>query len=150
MPSSPEGGEALNAAARVPQNTADKWGSQALRIATSVNRNGFTGASQRGDGPVINEEDIDQVIQLKTIVNQMKYDKEHLRLKAGSTVKIVFSNPDHMQHNLLILAPGSLQTVGTAADELATTPTAGDKRSEERRVGKECGSTISSRWSQYN
>src|SRR3546814_1946912 len=75
MPSSPEGGEALNAAARVPQNTADKWVSHALRIATSVNRNGFTGASQRGDGPVINEEDIDQVIQLKTIVNQMKYDR---------------------------------------------------------------------------
>src|SRR3546814_7848564 len=97
MPSSPEGGEALNAAARVPQNTADKWVSHALRIATSVNRNGFTGASQRGDGPVINEEDIDQVIQLKTIVNKMKYDKEHLRLKAGRTVKIVFSNPDHMR-----------------------------------------------------
>src|SRR3546814_16112418 len=57
----------------------------------------------------------------------MKYDKEHLRLKAGSTVKIVFSNPDHMQHNLLILAPGSLQKVGAAADKLATNPKAGDK-----------------------
>ncbi|HYH55851.1 MAG TPA: plastocyanin/azurin family copper-binding protein, partial [Anseongella sp.] len=64
----------------------------------------------------------DQVIQLGAVVNEMKYDKELLQLKAGSTVKIVFTNSDHMLHNLLILRPGSMEKVGAAADQLAQDP----------------------------
>lgn len=70
----------------------------------------------------VSAEEADQVINLSTIVNEMKYDKTELTLKAGSTVKIVFTNPDHMQHNLLILEPGSLEKVGAAADKLALDP----------------------------
>lgn len=68
--------------------------------------------------------EVDQVIELGTVINQMKYDKELLTLKAGSTVKIVFTNTDHMQHNLLILQPGSLEKVGAAADKMAQDPAA--------------------------
>lgn len=64
----------------------------------------------------------DQVIVLKTIPHEMKYDKTTLTAKAGSVVEIVFTNPDFMQHNLLILRPGTMKKVGTAADALAQAP----------------------------
>ncbi len=62
------------------------------------------------------------VINLKTIQNQMKYDLSEIVVKAGSTISIVFENNDFMQHNLLILQPGSLEKVGAAADKLAQDP----------------------------
>jgi azurin len=64
----------------------------------------------------------DQVIVLKTIPHEMKFDQPKLTVKAGSIVEIVMTNVDFMQHNLLILSPGSMQSVGDAADKLAQTP----------------------------
>ncbi len=61
-------------------------------------------------------------ITLKVIVGEMKFDKELLTVKAGTQVKINLENPDFMQHNLLILSPGSLEKVGAAADEMAKLP----------------------------
>ena len=62
----------------------------------------------------------DKEIKIKTVINKMEYDVKSFSVKAGSTLKIVFENPDHMQHNILILKQGSLERVGKAADELAT------------------------------
>ncbi len=64
----------------------------------------------------------DQVIVIKTIPHEMKYDKTAITAKAGAVVEIIFNNPDFMQHNLLILRPGSMSKVGKAADALAQTP----------------------------
>lgn len=66
--------------------------------------------------------DADEVITIKSIVGEMKYDKPALSVKAGTTLKLIFDNPDHMQHNLLILKPGTMERVGQAADELAKQP----------------------------
>ncbi len=66
----------------------------------------------------------DEEITIKAIIGEMKYDITHFTAKAGQTLKIVFENPDHMQHNLLIVKPGTLESVGTAADELAKQPNA--------------------------
>ena len=63
-----------------------------------------------------------QVVQIKTVKNAMKYDISEFVVEAGKPVKIVFENPDFMQHNLLIVQIGSLETVGAAADQLATDP----------------------------
>ena len=60
------------------------------------------------------------VIQLKVIKNQMKYDLKEFTVEARKPVEIVFENPDFMQHNLIIGQVGSLQTIGKAADKLAT------------------------------
>jgi putative membrane-bound dehydrogenase-like protein len=67
------------------------------------------------------------VITMKTIQNEMKYDLTEFEVKAGETVTIVFENNDFMQHNLLILAEGSIEKVGEAADKLAQDPNAANR-----------------------
>jgi putative membrane-bound dehydrogenase-like protein len=67
----------------------------------------------------------DQVVVIKPVQNAMKYDKTSITVKAGTVVEIVFDNVDFMQHNLLILQPGSMEKVGAAADELAQKPEGG-------------------------
>ncbi len=64
----------------------------------------------------------DQVIVLKTIQHEMKFAKEELRAKAGSVVELVLDNIDFMQHNFLLLAPGTTEKVGLAADKMAESP----------------------------
>ncbi len=66
-------------------------------------------------------------INISVIKNEMKYDIKSFTVTAGETVEITFSNPDFMQHNLLIIEPGTLETVGMAADELARSPQGADK-----------------------
>ncbi len=67
------------------------------------------------------------VITIKTVPNQMKYDLTEIVVEAGKTVRILFENPDFMQHNLLILQQGTLQEVGAAADKLAADPKGAEK-----------------------
>ncbi len=64
-------------------------------------------------------EDVDQVIVLNTLKDVMKYDKELITAKAGSTIQIVLNNPDFMQHNLVLVQPGTKEKVGAEADKLA-------------------------------
>lgn len=65
---------------------------------------------------------IDKVIVLNVVKDVMKYDKELITAKAGTTIQIVLNNPDFMQHNLLVLKPGSLEKVGAEADKMVTDP----------------------------
>lgn len=67
------------------------------------------------------------VINIKTLKNEMKYDLTEFTVKAGQKIEIVFENPDFMQHNLLIVAQGAMETVGKAADKLASDPTGAEK-----------------------
>ncbi|MBW7890300.1 MAG: ThuA domain-containing protein [Chitinophagaceae bacterium] len=64
----------------------------------------------------------DQTIVLKTVQHEMKFAKEELRVKAGIVLELVLDNIDFMQHNFLLLAPGSMDKVGEAADKLAESP----------------------------
>jgi len=68
------------------------------------------------------KEKIDKVIVLKVVKDVMKYDNQLLTAKAGSTIQIIFENPDFMQHNLLLIKPNTLNKVGAAADKLAQEP----------------------------
>ena len=61
-------------------------------------------------------------ITIRVVQNVMKFDKTLISVKAGQKVIINFENPDFMQHNFLILMPGTLQKVGEAADALARDP----------------------------
>ena len=69
----------------------------------------------------------DQIITMRTIPDQMKYDLESFTVVAGSRIKIIFENNDGMQHNLLLGSPGSLEMIGKAADNMAQSQTGSDK-----------------------
>jgi len=68
-------------------------------------------------------QEIDKEIVINTVPG-MKYDKELIEIPAGSKVKLTLNNPDDMQHNLLIVEPGELATVGKLAADLGLEGTA--------------------------
>jgi len=76
-----------------------------------------TTATARGDATVI---------RIRSIKNEMKYDVTSFEVEAGKRVEIIFENPDFMQHNLVIVAMGALETLGKAADKLASDPRGAD------------------------
>lgn len=59
------------------------------------------------------------VIELGTVPAKMVFDKTSISIKAGAAITLVFENPDGMPHNIVIVKPGTLQKVGTAADAMA-------------------------------
>ena len=73
------------------------------------------------------EGDADQVITIRTIKSEMKYDISEFTVKAGETIELVFENNDFMQHNLLVLAKGSKEMVGAAADKMAQDPNGAER-----------------------
>ncbi len=68
-----------------------------------------------------------QVIHLKAIREEMKFDKQEITVKAGQPVEIVFENPDAMQHNIVVGKIKSLDIIGKAADEMITARDAAEK-----------------------
>jgi putative membrane-bound dehydrogenase-like protein len=67
------------------------------------------------------------VIKMSVVKDVMQFDKKLITVKAGQKVRIELENPDGMQHNMLIIKPGSLQKVGNAADEMLRDPQAAQK-----------------------
>lgn len=117
--------QAILEASQVEGNKNDKWISDALTIAETLNKE-FVSLVQKNltesqDNEEKNEEKaVDETIKINVIVGEMKYDKTKFSVKAGTRVKIILDNPDFMQHNLLIIKPGTLEQVGKAADQIAT------------------------------
>jgi azurin len=64
----------------------------------------------------------DVVLRLNVLPGQMKFDAETLTVAPGQLVEIVLANPDGMQHNFVLGAQGSLESIGAAADVLARAP----------------------------
>jgi putative membrane-bound dehydrogenase-like protein len=60
----------------------------------------------------------DAVLRLGVVPDQMKFDRIELAATAGQLVDLVFTNADVMPHNVLLGMPGSLDTIGAAADAL--------------------------------
>lgn len=67
------------------------------------------------------------IIVIKSVKEEMKYDKKEFTVKAGTKVELVFENPDAMQHNLVIGKPKSLEIIGKAANKMITQKDALDK-----------------------
>ncbi|HTE33979.1 MAG TPA: plastocyanin/azurin family copper-binding protein [Chryseolinea sp.] len=59
----------------------------------------------------------DQVISMGTKPG-LKYDITEVQVKAGSHIKLVFSNNDDMTHNVVVTAPGAAKEVGDLAFNL--------------------------------
>ena len=64
----------------------------------------------------------DVVVRLSVVPGQLKYDKPEINAAPGQLIEVVFANPDVMQHNFVLGAPGSLDAIGEAGDKLAATP----------------------------
>lgn len=52
----------------------------------------------------------------------MKFKQTEIKAKAGKPIKLTFSNPDIMQHNVLVLKPGTKDKVGALADAMIADP----------------------------
>ena len=64
---------------------------------------------------VISDTDELTVVQINTVVEKMRYDVKEFTVKAGKKVKLTFTNPDYMPHNLMITLPKSAEEVALAA-----------------------------------
>jgi len=64
---------------------------------------------------------IDARLEVGVTPNVLEFSVEEISAKAGQTVQLVFKNTGNMEHNLLILKPGTLQEVGKLADQMIST-----------------------------
>lgn len=55
------------------------------------------------------------VVHIQTLKEQMKYDRTAFAVEPGMKVRLVFSNPDAMDHNLMLVQPGTAAEVAMAA-----------------------------------
>lgn len=62
-----------------------------------------------------------KTVRMTSIPVKMVYDVKRFDVTAGEPVRIVLENPDAQPHNLLILQPGALRAIGTAADAMGNT-----------------------------
>ena len=62
-------------------------------------------------------------LMLGVIPNVMQYDKKELTVKAGQKVMLLFKNEKcALQHNFLLLKPGTKDAVGALADKMLSDP----------------------------
>jgi azurin len=64
----------------------------------------------------------DVVLRLGVLKDQLKWDQAAMTVGAGQLVDLVITNTDVMPHNFILGAPGSLETIGKAADALMSSP----------------------------
>jgi azurin len=74
---------------------------------------------------------IDQVvvrtIRIEAVVGAMRFNLGKFVVDTGEEIEIEFVNPDVMPHNLLITAPGALETVSMKAEAMMKDPDAFSK-----------------------
>ena len=59
-----------------------------------------------------------RTIRIAAVVGAMRFDLEKFLVESGEEVEIEFVNPDVMPHNLLITAPGALESVSLKAEAM--------------------------------
>lgn len=77
--------------------------------------------------PTASESQFDSQPNLKTVriscrPERMQFTVDQFAVTTGQPVKIVFTNPDATDHNLVIVKPGALAEVGMAANAMARDP----------------------------
>jgi azurin len=58
------------------------------------------------------------VFVIKTVREQMRYDTPRIVVEAGKPFEIILVNDDFMQHNLVVVKPGTREKVGKLADTM--------------------------------
>lgn len=62
------------------------------------------------------------VILLRTVRHEMRYDKRYFAVEAGQAVQIILDNVDVMPHNVVVVTPGAIASVGAAAELMQHRP----------------------------
>jgi azurin len=68
-----------------------------------------------------------RTIRITALLAQMKFDVSQFSVAPKEEVEIVLVNADHMPHNLLITAPGAMESVALKAEAMAAQPDAFQK-----------------------
>lgn len=63
-----------------------------------------------------------KTVKISCIPERMLFTVDRIDVRPGQPLKIVFSNPDATDHNLVFVRPGGLEEVGMAANEMARDP----------------------------
>ncbi len=63
-----------------------------------------------------------KLVKISCIPERMLFTVKQFSAKPGQPVKLVFTNPDATDHNLVIVKPGALAEVGMAANDMAKDP----------------------------
>ncbi|MEO2012741.1 MAG: PVC-type heme-binding CxxCH protein, partial [Fuerstiella sp.] len=63
-----------------------------------------------------------KTVRISCLPERMLYTVNQFAVTTGQPVKIVFTNPDATDHNLVIVKPGALAEVGMAANAMARDP----------------------------
>lgn len=58
------------------------------------------------------------VFVIRTVYEQMLYDKQWIVVEAGKPVEIILQNEDSMPHNLVVVAPGAVEEIGLATEKM--------------------------------
>lgn len=61
-------------------------------------------------------------VTISCVPEVMRFTQEQFVAKTGQPVKVVFTNPDATDHNLVLVKPGALEEVGMAANAMARDP----------------------------
>jgi len=64
------------------------------------------------------------VFVIRTIPEQMLYDKTLIVVEAGKPVELILINDDMMPHNLIVISPGAAEEIGPAAEQMPAAPDA--------------------------
>lgn len=84
-------------------------------------------SSATGTIAVEAEQNQTKTIVISIVPDMMQFDKELFTVKAGQKIIVELENPDGMQHNMVIMKPGTMKKVGAAADVLARDPKGAQK-----------------------
>jgi len=60
-------------------------------------------------------------VHIQTIIEQMRYDRTEFTVQPGMNVRLVFKNPDAMDHNLIMVDTGAAAKVAIQAAKMETT-----------------------------
>ncbi len=63
-----------------------------------------------------------KLVKISCVPERMKYSVERFTARTAQPIKLVFSNPDATDHNLVFVKPDALEEVGMAANDMARDP----------------------------
>ena len=66
-------------------------------------------------------------VKVATVPDQLRFNQTSISVPANTPVELRLNNPDAIQHNLILCAPGSLEKVGLAVDNILADPKAIDR-----------------------